>query len=69
MEAAGLERVMFELPGPWIAGVNPHDVHRMRRELIDRYGFQVNLGNVAPDDLMTLEAYRRGLGVNAGGTK
>ena len=69
VEAAGLERVMFELPGPWIAGVNPHDVHRMRRELIDRYGFQVNLGNVAPDDLMTLEAYRRGLGVNAGGTK
>ena len=31
---------MFELPGPWIAGVNLHDVHRMRRELIDRYGFR-----------------------------
>jgi phosphosulfolactate synthase (CoM biosynthesis protein A) len=60
---------MFELPGPWIAGVNLHDVHRMRRELIDRYGFQVNLGNVAPDDLMTLEAYRRELGVNAGVAK
>lgn len=66
VEAAGLENVMFELPGPWIAGVNPHDVHRMRRTLVDRYGREVNLGNVLPDDLMTLEAYRRGLGVNAG---
>lgn len=63
---AGLENVMFELPGPWIPGVHPHDVHRMRRTLVDRYGPDVNLGNVLPDDLMTLEAYRRGLGVNAG---
>ncbi|MCE2440638.1 MAG: phosphosulfolactate synthase [Candidatus Latescibacteria bacterium] len=66
VEAAGPARVMFELPGPWIAGVHPHDVHRMRRTLVDRYGPEVNLGNVLPDDLMTLEAYRRGLGVNAG---
>ncbi len=66
VKAAGLENVMFELPGPWIEGVNPHDIHRMRRSLIDRYGPEVNLGNVLPDDLMTLEAYRRELGVNAG---
>ena len=66
VEAGGLENVMFELPGPWISGVNPHDVHAMRRTLVDRYGPEVNLGNVLPDDLMTLEAYRRGLGVNAG---
>ena len=66
VEAAGLDKVMFELPGPWIEGVHPHDVHRMRRTLVDRYGPEVNLGNVLPDDLMTLEAYRRGLGVNAG---
>lgn len=66
VEAAGQEKVMFELPGPWIAGVHSHDVHRMRRTLVDRYGPEVNLGNVLPDDLMTLEAYRRGLGVNAG---
>jgi phosphosulfolactate synthase (CoM biosynthesis protein A) len=38
----------------------------MRRSLVDRYGPEVNLGNVLPDDLMTLEAYRRELGVNAG---
>ena len=62
----GLEKVMFELPGPWISGVTFHEIHRMRRELIDRYGVEVNIGNVLPDDAMTLEAYRRQLGVNAG---
>ena len=67
VKAIGLGNVMFELPGPWIAGVNLHDIHRMRAELIKRYGNQVNLGNVSPQDLMPTEAYRRGLGVNAGG--
>ena len=66
VEAVGLERVMFELPGPWIAGVASHHIHGMRRELVDRFGPGVNLGNVAPPDLLALEAYRRGLGVNAG---
>lgn len=66
VEAVGLDRVMFELPGPWIPGISASDVHQMRRRLIDRYGVNVNLGNVSPDDLLSLEAYRRGLGVNAG---
>lgn len=66
VEAVGLETVMFELPGPWISGVTQHVIHRMRRELVDRYGRDVNLGNVMPDDMMTLEAYRRELGINAG---
>lgn len=69
VEAVGLERVMFELPGPWIAGVSESNVHQFRRRLIDRYGADVNLGNVAPGDLLSLEAYRRGLGVNACGAK
>ena len=63
----GLDRVMFELPGPWIEGVTLNRIARMRDDLIGRFGPQVNLGNVNPDDLLTLEAYRRGLGVNAGG--
>jgi phosphosulfolactate synthase (CoM biosynthesis protein A) len=45
---------MFELPGPWIGGVTASDVHRFRCELIDRYGTEVNIGNVAADDLMSL---------------
>lgn len=63
----GLDKVMFELPGPWIPGVTSESIHRMRRQLLDRYGPQVNLANVDPDDLMQQEGLRRGLGVNAGG--
>ncbi|MFH1567534.1 MAG: phosphosulfolactate synthase [Gemmatimonadota bacterium] len=66
VRVVGLDQVMFELPGPWIAGVNPCDIHHLRRILVDRYGTGVNIGNVMPDDLLSLEAYRRGLGINAG---
>ena len=66
VRAVGVEKIMFELPGPWITGVSAHDIHRMRRQLVARYGSQVNIGNVFPEDLISLEAYRRGLGVNAG---
>jgi len=65
--AVGVERVMFELPGPWIEGVNLHDIHRMRRELLRRYGSEVSLGNVSPEEVIVVEALRRGLGANAGG--
>ena len=67
VRAAGQEKVMFELPGPWISGVTHHSIHRMRTELIARYGSDVNLGNVNPAEVISVEAYRRGLGVNAGG--
>ncbi len=67
VEAVGLEVVMFELPGPWIEGVRACDIHAMRRRLLARFGAEVNIGNCAPEDLVTLEALRVGLGVNAGG--
>jgi phosphosulfolactate synthase len=69
VEGVGIDVVMFELPGPWIAGVSLHDIHTMRREIVDRYGNEVNVGNVAPDELFSFEAYRRGLGVNAGSSE
>ncbi len=69
VEAVGVDKVMFELPGPWIAGVHQHQIHGMRVELIGKYGGEVNIGNVAATDLVALEAYRRGLGVNAGGSE
>ena len=65
--AVGVEQVMFELPGPWIEGVALHDVHRLRRELLQRYGSEVNIGNVSPDEVIVTETLRRGLGANAGG--
>jgi len=66
IENIGLDRIMFELPGPWIEGVSAALIHRMRRQIVDRYGNEVNVGNVDPVDLISFEAYRRGLGVNAG---
>jgi phosphosulfolactate synthase len=66
VKAIGIDNVMFELPGPWIEGVTDSVIHRMRRELVDRFGVEVNIGNVMPDDLFSFEAYRRELGVNAG---
>ena len=61
------QKLMFELPGPWIAGVHHCDVHALRKDLIARFGANVNLANVDPDELIAVEAYRRQLGVNAGG--
>jgi phosphosulfolactate synthase len=66
VEKIGLNRVMFELPGPWIEGVSTALIHHMRRQLVDRYGPDVNVGNVDPTEVISFEAYRRGLGVNAG---
>jgi phosphosulfolactate synthase len=67
VETIGIDRVMFELPGPWIDGVHGCDIHAMRRKLIAQYGPEVNIGNCDPADVVNLEAYRRKLGVNAGG--
>ncbi|HCK11090.1 MAG TPA: hypothetical protein DHW45_14530 [Candidatus Latescibacteria bacterium] len=66
VEAVGVEQIMFELPGPWIEGVDDALIHKLRRGLVDRFGVEVNVGNVMPDDLYSFEAYRRELGVNAG---
>ena len=66
VDAVGFERLMFELPGPWISGVTLDQVMDMRNRLIGRFGPEVSLGNVQPGDLLSLEAYRRGLGTNAG---
>jgi phosphosulfolactate synthase len=67
VETIGIDHVMFELPGPWIDGVHGCDIHAMRRKLIAQYGPEVNIGNCDSADIVSLEAYRRKLGVNAGG--
>lgn len=66
IDVVGLDKVMFELPGPWIEGVSLHHIHSMRAEMLKRYGPDLNLGNVSPGDVLSLEGYRRRLGVNAG---
>ena len=66
VEAIGLENAMFELPGPWIKDVTLSTINQMRNTLLDRFGPNVNLANVLPLELISLEAFRRGLGSNGG---
>jgi phosphosulfolactate synthase len=58
-----LKRVMIELPGPWIPEVRKCDVEALKKFLIEALGPDVNLANVAPEDLIDLETTRAGLGV------
>jgi phosphosulfolactate synthase len=58
-----LKRVMIELPGPWIPEVRRCDVEALKKLLIEELGPDVNLANVAPEDLIDLETTRVGLGV------
>ena len=67
VEGIDVAQLMFELPGPWIQDVTESMIHKVSGDLIARYGANVNLGNVDSRKLLSLEAYRQGLGVNAGG--
>jgi len=68
IDRCGIDPLVFELPGPWIKGVTLSDVHQIAHWLLGRFGPDVNIANVAPDDVLKLEASRLNLGVNAGGT-
>ncbi len=65
-ERCGIENVIFELPGPWIEGITMSDIHRITRWLLGRFGAEVNIANVSPDNVLKVEALRLGIGVNAG---
>ena len=66
-KAAPLEKLMFELTGPWIEGTTYSEPDTLARWLMQTFGPNVNIGNVLPDSLLRIETARRGLGVNAGG--
>ena len=66
-EAAPLEKLMFELTGPWIEGTPYSEPDTLARWLMQTFGPNVNIGNVLPESLLRVETARRGLGVNAGG--
>ena len=57
------EKVIYELPGPWIRGVTLSDVYQMKKFLIERFGPDANIANVMPDDVFETEALRCGLSV------
>lgn len=56
--------LIFELPGSWIPGIVPSDIHGMQVWLLEHVGVNVNVGNVAPADVLAFEALRRNLGVH-----
>lgn len=60
-----LEHLIFEIAGPWNEGVRTSDGHALRRWLIQRFGPEVNLANVPPDEIVAVEAERRGIGISA----
>ncbi|HET7298776.1 MAG TPA: phosphosulfolactate synthase, partial [Burkholderiales bacterium] len=58
-----LRKIMIELPGPWIPEVRKCDIEVLKKLLVEELGPDVNLANVAPEDLLDLETTRVGLGV------
>lgn len=58
-----MEKVLIELPGPWIKGVTLSAVEEMKTFLVAEFGPDVNVANVVPQDIVETEALRVGLGV------
>ena len=56
-----LQRVLFELPGPWISGCTACDIHDLKKLLLRELGCNVNLANIMPDDVIETEVLRAGL--------
>lgn len=63
LDALPAEKLLFELPGSWIPGIAASDIHDMQVWLLEGVGPYVNVGNVAPGDVLSFEALRRNLGV------
>ena len=61
--ALDLDKVLFELPGPWIGGCTMDSIHDMKKLYVREFGPDVNIANVMPDDIIETEALRVGLGV------
>lgn len=61
-----LKDIIFELPGHWISNVHACGIHDMEVFLVQQFGPDVNIANVAPDEIMMLETLRTGVGVKLG---
>jgi phosphosulfolactate synthase len=56
------DRIMIELPGPWIHGVRSCDVEEMKKIVLREFGPDVNLANIDVTTIFDTEAQRVGLG-------
>ena len=61
-----LKDIIFELPGHWISNVHACGIHDMEMFLIQQFGPEINIANVAPGEIMMLETLRTGVGVKLG---
>jgi len=57
-----LDKVMVELPGPWIHDVRSCDVEDLKKMILAEFGPDANLANVAITTIIDTEAARVGLG-------
>ncbi len=58
-----LSKTLFELPGPWISGINASEVQDLKKFLIGEFGPDVSIGNVMPDEVFETEMARQGMSV------
>ena len=65
-QGVDMKDIIFELPGHWISNVHACGIHDMQVFLVTRFGPEVNIANVAPDEIMMLETLRTGVGVKLG---
>jgi len=56
------DRIMIELPGPWIEGVRSCDIEDMKKAVLREFGPDVNLANIDVRTILDTEALRVGLG-------
>jgi len=59
-----LQRIIFELPGPWIPKITVSEIYSLMSWLIENLGTEVNIANVDPDNILCLEAERNNLGAH-----
>jgi phosphosulfolactate synthase len=57
-----LDRIMIELPGPWISGVRSCDIEEMKKIVFAEFGPDVNLANIDVRTIYDTEVQRVGLG-------
>jgi len=58
-----ISKVLFELTGYWIKGVTVNSTFELQKAFVLAFGPDVNIANVSPDQVISLEALRCGLSV------
>ena len=63
--AIPLEKMIFEMPSVYFPGTHFYDILRYFNRLIVEFGVDVNIANVAAEQVPILECVRRGILIDA----